>query len=174
MFQGFLPDTLVISGMHNCPYTLCNPSWTSYAQLCEPRTSGANRAVGLHCPRRRGLPSGHRPPEPTHPSNLVLFSCTGNARCTAATRLARHSYMLEMLLYSVGVTIVITQGSIFKSMRNAGPAKWQELLNCPLCLGFWVGLWMRGVSDGGDLWLAIGFLNSGMTSGSQLLEATFR
>lgn len=40
---------------------------------------------------------------------------------------------------SVAITLVVTQGTVFDSLRARGPALWRELLKCPLCLGVWVG-----------------------------------
>lgn len=51
------------------------------------------------------------------------------------------------LLEAVGITIVFTQGSIFKEFRDSGPALWQELLNCPLCIGVWLGAALRVALD---------------------------
>lgn len=42
-------------------------------------------------------------------------------------------------LEAAAITLLFVQGSIFKPLRERGPAWWQELASCPLCLGFWVG-----------------------------------
>lgn len=47
--------------------------------------------------------------------------------------------MLLTLLFAVGVTTVITKGTLFRSLRSFYP----ELLSCALCLGTWVGFLFR-------------------------------
>lgn len=41
---------------------------------------------------------------------------------------------------AAAITLLFVQGSIFRPLRERGPALWRELAGCPLCLGFWVGL----------------------------------
>lgn len=52
--------------------------------------------------------------------------------------------LIIWLLYIAGITIIITQSSIFKPIRDdfneINPAILGKLVSCPLCLGFWVGL----------------------------------
>ena len=50
-----------------------------------------------------------------------------------------------LLLEAVGATVVFTQGSIFKPLRDRGPQLWQEFAHCPLCVGVWVGLALRAL-----------------------------
>jgi hypothetical protein len=45
-----------------------------------------------------------------------------------------------LLLEAVGATLVFTQGSIFKPVRERGPKLWREFSHCPLCVGVWVGM----------------------------------
>jgi hypothetical protein len=40
------------------------------------------------------------------------------------------------LLACICLTVLIVKGSIFARLR----AKWPALLTCPLCLGWWIGL----------------------------------
>lgn len=47
--------------------------------------------------------------------------------------------MLLEALEAAAITLLFVQGSIFKPLRERGPALWQELAGCPLCFGFWVG-----------------------------------
>lgn len=80
--------------------------------------------------------------------------------------------MLLTVLEAAAITVVFTQGTIFSKVRNWGlkspqthgdpyrtaagePEKgllalWRELLNCPLCLGWWVGLALWGLQDAPD------------------------
>lgn len=44
-----------------------------------------------------------------------------------------------LLLFSSAITVVFTQGSIFRPLREHGPRLWRELVNCALCSGVWVG-----------------------------------
>lgn len=37
------------------------------------------------------------------------------------------------------MTVVLTQGTIFRPFRERGPRFWRELVSCPLCLGWWIG-----------------------------------
>ena len=51
--------------------------------------------------------------------------------------------MLTWILVSFGITFSITHGKIFKALRHRAEKthiKLGELLHCPMCLGFWVGI----------------------------------
>lgn len=54
--------------------------------------------------------------------------------------------MLEFIIFIlsvVGFTIIITQSSLFKPIRNLGQKihpKFGKFLNCPMCIGFWGGI----------------------------------
>ena len=55
-----------------------------------------------------------------------------------------------MILGLVGITIIITAGSIFEELRNNITEKsviLGKLINCPMCTGFWVGFFF-GFMDG--------------------------
>jgi hypothetical protein len=43
--------------------------------------------------------------------------------------------MLLYLVGAVGLTIILTRGSIFARVRKV----WPSFLGCPLCVGAWVG-----------------------------------
>lgn len=45
-----------------------------------------------------------------------------------------------LLAVAVAITVVFTQGSIFQRVRSWGPKLWQELANCSLCAGTWIGM----------------------------------
>lgn len=42
-------------------------------------------------------------------------------------------------VYLVSIAHVWSRGSIFKRIRTSGPKLWQDLADCPLCSGFWIG-----------------------------------
>lgn len=46
----------------------------------------------------------------------------------------------RLVLEAIAITIVFTKGSIFKTVRESGPAIWRELAACPLCAGVWIGM----------------------------------
>lgn len=43
------------------------------------------------------------------------------------------------VLEAAAITVVLTQGTIFRPLRERGPRLWRELVSCPLCLGWWIG-----------------------------------
>lgn len=58
--------------------------------------------------------------------------------------------MLQQVLESAAITVVLTQGTIFRPLRELQWAWcgkklprvtqfWHELMHCPLCLGWWIG-----------------------------------
>jgi len=48
------------------------------------------------------------------------------------------------IIASVGMTIIITQSTLFKKPRDIVFAKtvmpWKTFLMCPICIGFWAGI----------------------------------
>lgn len=44
-----------------------------------------------------------------------------------------------IVLFSAAITVVFTQGTIFRGIRGHGPALWRELVICALCSGVWIG-----------------------------------
>lgn len=50
---------------------------------------------------------------------------------------------VRLLCEGAGVTIVLTQSSLFKRFREAGPKLWRDFSKCPLCIGVWVGMLIR-------------------------------
>ena len=50
-----------------------------------------------------------------------------------------------ILLQAVGITIVFVRGSIFRWLRESGPALWREGASCPLCAGVWIGAAWRAL-----------------------------
>ena len=82
--------------------------------------------------------------------------------------------LLYFILCSYGMTQIIIFGSIFNSMR---PTKewlsgFGKLFHCPMCMGFWVGIFLFGINDLTELFsfdynianaLILGCLSSGTT-----------
>ena len=53
--------------------------------------------------------------------------------------------LLHFILCSYGMTYILIYGSIFNPVRpNKG--KLGELFKCPLCMGFWVGVFLWSVN----------------------------
>ena len=57
--------------------------------------------------------------------------------------------LLYFILAAYGMTQLIVYGSIFSKVR---PTKewlngFGELFNCPMCMGFWVGMFLCGIND---------------------------
>ena len=51
--------------------------------------------------------------------------------------------LLVWILVSFGITLAVTQGSIFDGLRTRATLvhpKLGQLLGCPMCFGFWVGI----------------------------------
>ncbi len=53
-----------------------------------------------------------------------------------------------IILFSAAITVVFTEGSIFKVLREHGPKLWRELVSCALCSGVWIGTAMWLLSAG--------------------------
>jgi len=91
--------------------------------------------------------------------------------------------MLELLYFilaSYGMTFIIVYGSIFNKIRpNKESGKIGELFNCPLCIGFWVGVFLWTISPYTSLFsyeliLANGFLLGCLSAGtSYVLSSIF-
>jgi len=57
--------------------------------------------------------------------------------------------LLYFVLAAYGMTFIIINGSIFNKIRPAATA-WGglgKLFHCYLCMGFWVGVFLWGISD---------------------------
>ena len=56
---------------------------------------------------------------------------------------------IEAILGYCGITILISAGTIFEDIRTAVKSKSEflgELISCPMCLGFWVGMFFGFIS----------------------------
>ena len=56
--------------------------------------------------------------------------------------------LLSFILAAYGMTFIIVYGKIFEDIRPKKDytKKWNTLWNCPLCMGFWVGVVLCGLS----------------------------
>ena len=57
--------------------------------------------------------------------------------------------LIWFILAAYGLTQIIVYGSIFNKIRP--PKDWLkgfgELFHCPMCMGFWVGVFLCGIND---------------------------
>ena len=53
--------------------------------------------------------------------------------------------LIYFVLCAYGLTYILVYGSIFDSIRPS-TGKSGELFHCPLCLGFWVGLFLWSIN----------------------------
>jgi len=53
--------------------------------------------------------------------------------------------LLHFILCAYGLTYILAYGSIFNSIRPT-KGKLGELFHCPLCLGFWVGVFLWSIN----------------------------
>lgn len=54
-------------------------------------------------------------------------------------------FFITYLFLASGISIIITQSTIFESLRNAVERRspfFGEGLNCPMCTGFWAGIFL--------------------------------
>jgi hypothetical protein len=57
--------------------------------------------------------------------------------------------LIYFILCAYGVTSIIVYSHIFKFMRQEVSCWWDwacELLHCPMCTGFWVGVFLCGIN----------------------------
>ena len=53
--------------------------------------------------------------------------------------------LIYFILCSYGMTFILVYGSIFNTIRPTS-GKLGELFHCPLCTGFWVGVFLFGIN----------------------------
>ena len=53
--------------------------------------------------------------------------------------------LIYFILCSYGMTFILVYGSIFDSIRPK-QGKFGELFKCPLCMGFWVGVFLWSIN----------------------------
>ena len=77
--------------------------------------------------------------------------------------------LLYFILCAYGMTYILIYGSIFNSVRPK-KGKLGELFKCPLCMGFWVGVFLFCINGFTELFtfdynfvnaLLLGWLSSG-------------
>lgn len=77
--------------------------------------------------------------------------------------------LIYFILIAYGLTQVLCYGSILNPIRPT-KGKLGELFKCPMCMGFWVGMFLCGVSPYTELfsfecsiinYILLGFLSSG-------------
>ena len=54
-------------------------------------------------------------------------------------------HLFWFILAAFGLTQILVYGSIFNKIRPT-EGFFGELLHCPMCLGFWVGVFLYGIS----------------------------
>ena len=80
--------------------------------------------------------------------------------------------LLYFILAAYGMTQIIVFGSIFNKIRPPKKALWGfcKLFHCPMCMGFWVGVFLFGINGYTELFtfeynfanaLILGSLSSG-------------
>ena len=82
--------------------------------------------------------------------------------------------LLLFILCAYGLTQILVYGSIFNKIRP--PKEWLkglgELFHCPMCMGFWVGVFLWGINGHTELFifddnnLVTGFLLGCLSSGT--------
>lgn len=78
--------------------------------------------------------------------------------------------LIYFILIAYGLTYVLVYGSIFSTIRPKN-GKLGELLHCPLCTGFWVGVFLWSINSFTELFtydynLINGFLLGCLSSGT--------
>tara|TARA_R100000008_G_C3580059_1_gene167864 strand:- start:296 stop:604 length:309 start_codon:yes stop_codon:yes gene_type:complete len=58
--------------------------------------------------------------------------------------------LIWFILASYGMTFILVFGSIFNPIRPT-TGKLGELFHCPLCTGFWVGIFLWSLNGGTEL-----------------------
>ena len=78
--------------------------------------------------------------------------------------------LIYFVLCSYGLTFILVYGSIFNNIRPT-KGKLGELFKCPLCLGFWTGVFLWSINDFTELFsfeykLVTAFLMGCLSAGS--------
>ena len=58
--------------------------------------------------------------------------------------------LIHFILAAYGLTFILLYGSLFNSIRPT-KGKWGELFQCPLCVGFWFGIFFWSINGGTEL-----------------------
>ena len=83
---------------------------------------------------------------------------------------------LHFILCAYGMTFILIYGSIFNKVRPT-KGKLGELFHCPLCLGFWVGIFLWAVNGATELFsfdynLITAFLCGCLSAGTSYFLST--
>ena len=85
--------------------------------------------------------------------------------------------LICFVLCAYGLTSIIVYSHIFKPIRK-NITKWSnwlcELINCPMCMGFWSGVFMWGINKYTELFtfdhnITTGFLLGCLSSGTSYI-----
>tara|TARA_R110000824_G_scaffold103901_6_gene246681 strand:- start:1603 stop:1932 length:330 start_codon:yes stop_codon:yes gene_type:complete len=84
--------------------------------------------------------------------------------------------LIYFILIAYGMTYILVYGSIFSSVRPSC-GKLGELLHCPLCTGFWVGVFLWSINNFTELFtfeynLINGFLLGCLSAGTSYFLST--
>ena len=80
--------------------------------------------------------------------------------------------LVYFILTAFGLTQILVYASIFNKIRPSEQSLWGfgEVFHCPMCMGFWVGVFLFGINDFTELFtfdynfanlLILGCLSSG-------------
>ena len=77
--------------------------------------------------------------------------------------------LLYFILSCFGITQIITKGTLFNKLRQLG-----KFWGCPMCIGFWVGVFLWGINDFTALFtfdnsILTGFLLGCLSSGTSYI-----
>jgi hypothetical protein len=63
--------------------------------------------------------------------------------------------LLHFILACYGMTFILVHGKIFEDLRPKKDytKKWNTLFHCPLCMGFWVGVFMWAINGFTELFM---------------------
>ena len=84
--------------------------------------------------------------------------------------------LIYFILTAYGLTQILTVGSIFNKVRPS--REWLygsgKLFHCPMCMGFWVGLFLLGINENTELFtfeytLANALILSCLSSGTSYI-----
>ena len=84
--------------------------------------------------------------------------------------------MLNFILAAYGMTFILVYGKIFEDVRPPKDytKKWNTLFHCPLCMGFWVGVFLFSINGFTELFtfdynLSNAFICGCISSGTSYL-----
>ena len=63
--------------------------------------------------------------------------------------------LVWFILAAYGMTFILVYGKIFENMRPPKDytKKWNTLFHCPLCMGFWVGVFLFSINGFTELFM---------------------